>query len=294
LACTILGSFRKNDSSAANFRATTFAIFISQYVNTALIVLLAQNSFLWAEETRAQYSKANVLVGVFDEFDNEWYLRIGSSIIFAQAAMVVFPHIFTILESMQLCCKRCIDRRFSFNTKKTSKIIQSEYEDLYTGPEFILHVRYAQVLATIFVTLTYSAGMPLLYALNFVILFIQYWVDKWLVFNYYRKTAYFTRHLSKSVVDLLKYAVFTHFLFGFMSFSYPYIWKSRVVTDKIGNDTQYFNPLRLGQCHMFVFQIVGCVVVLIFVFETTLVKLWRSLYYKLSFCCGSCLSKMNG
>jgi hypothetical protein len=117
---------------------------------------------------------------------------------------------------------------------------------LYTGPEFILHVRYAQVLATIFVTLTYSAGMPLLYALNFVILFIQYWVDKWLVFNYYRKTAYFTRHLSTSVVDLLKYAVFIHFLFGFMCFSYPYIWKSRVVTDKIGNDTQYFNPLRLG------------------------------------------------
>jgi hypothetical protein len=143
LACSILGSFRKNDSSAANFRATTFAIFISQYVNTAIIILLAHNSFLWSEETRAEYSKANVLVGVFDEFDDQWYLRIGSSIIFAQAAMVFFPHIFTILESMHLCCRRCIDRSCSFNTKKTHKIIQSEYEDLYTGPEFILHVRYA-------------------------------------------------------------------------------------------------------------------------------------------------------
>lgn len=294
LACTVLGSFRKNDSGVANFRATTFAIFISQYVNTALIVLLAHNSFLWDNETRAEYSKANVLVGVFDEFDDQWYLRIGSSIIFAQAAMVFFPHIFTILESMQLCCKRCVDRRCSFNTKKTRKIIQSEYEDLYTGPEFILHVRYAQVLATIFVTLTYSAGIPMLYALNFVILFIQYWVDKWLVFNYYRKTAYFSRHLSKSVVDLLKYAVVIHFLFGFMSYSYPYIWKSRVVTDKIGNDSQYFNPERLGQAHMFVFQVMGCVVVLIFVFEATLVKLWRSFYYRLSFCCGSCVSKLNG
>lgn len=93
----------------------------------------------------------------------------------------------------------------------------------------------------------------MLYALNFVILFIQYWVDKWLVFNYYRKTAYFTRHLSKSVVDLLKYAVIIHFLFGFMSYSYPYIWKSSIVTDKIGNDSQYFNSQRLGQVHMFVF-----------------------------------------
>jgi hypothetical protein len=45
---------------------------------------------------------------------------------------------------------------------------------------------------------------------------------------------------------------------------------------------------------MFVFQIMGCVILLIFVFEATLVKLWRSFYYKLSFCCGSLLSKMNG
>jgi hypothetical protein len=123
LACTILGSFRKSDSSAAAYKYTTFTIFITQYINTALIILLAHNSFLWSEETRAQYSKENILVGVFDEFNNDWYLRIGSSIIFAQAAMVVFPHIFTIMESMELCFKRCADRRFSFNTKKTSKII---------------------------------------------------------------------------------------------------------------------------------------------------------------------------
>jgi len=71
---------------------------------------------------------------------------------------------------------------------QTRKIIQSEYEDLYTGPDFILQVRYAQVLATIYVTLAYSSGMPALYLLNFFILVVQYWVDKILVFNYYKKT----------------------------------------------------------------------------------------------------------
>lgn len=70
LALTILGYYRKNDSSSANFQATTFSIFISQYVNTALVILLAHNSFLWSEESRAENSKDNVLVGVFDEFDN--------------------------------------------------------------------------------------------------------------------------------------------------------------------------------------------------------------------------------
>ena len=86
--------------------------------------------------------------------------------------MLVAPHLFTISQSLFLWFLRCFDRNFSFNTKKTKRIIQSEYEDLYTGPKFILEVRYAQVLASIFLTITFSSGIPGLYALNLVILFI--------------------------------------------------------------------------------------------------------------------------
>jgi len=117
------------------------------------------------------------------------------------------------------------------------------------------------------VTLTYSAGIPALYALNFIVLFIQYWVDKWLVFRYYRKTAYFTRHLSKSAVDLLPYAVLIHFLFGVVSYSYPYIWKSGVVKDFLGDDSQYFNSQRIGQAHVLVFAGMGALILLLFWFE---------------------------
>jgi len=81
-------------------------------------------------------------VGVYDEFNSTWYLRIGIALFISQVLMVILPHFFTIFQSCFLCCKRCADRRFGFNTKNTSKIIQSEYEDLYTGPEFILEVRY--------------------------------------------------------------------------------------------------------------------------------------------------------
>ena len=123
------------------------------------------------------------------------------------------------------------------SVSQTRKIIQSEYEDLYTGPDFILQVRYAQVLATIYVTLTYSSGMPALYFLNFFILVVQYWVDKILVFNYYKKTPQFTRHLSRMVVNMLPFALVCHIAFGMMIYSYPYIWKSEVIKPWIGNNS---------------------------------------------------------
>ena len=151
--------------------------------------------------------------------------------------MLVFPHIFTIFEALRICGVRCIDRKFSMTVSQTTKIIQSEYEDLYTGPDFILQVRYAQVLATIYVTLTYSSGMPALYFLNFFILVVQYWVDKILVFNYYKKTPQFTRHLSRMVVNMLPFALVCHIAFGMMIYSYPYIWKSEVIKPWIGNNS---------------------------------------------------------
>lgn len=61
------------------------------------------NSFVQTQQLRLQNSKLNFLVGPFDEFNSQWYLRIGTAIAFAQGAMLVFPHIFTLLQSMMLC-----------------------------------------------------------------------------------------------------------------------------------------------------------------------------------------------
>ncbi len=55
-----------------------------------------------------------------------------------------------------------------------------------TGPKFELAYRYAQVMSTLFVCLTFSTGMPLLNlvaALNFL---ACYCVDKFLFSNLYR------------------------------------------------------------------------------------------------------------
>jgi len=80
---------------------------------------------------------------MYVEFDVDWYYNIGPIVIFAQSCMLVFPHIFILFEATGLGCIRCWDRKGSFNTKKTRKIIQDDYEHLYTGPEFVLEVRYA-------------------------------------------------------------------------------------------------------------------------------------------------------
>jgi hypothetical protein len=96
LVCQFMGMFMRGIDSEARYINTTFNIFLSQYINTAIVVLLAQNSFLWSEEARASYDKKLFLVGVYDEFNEAWYLRVGTAIFISQAVMVILPHFFTI------------------------------------------------------------------------------------------------------------------------------------------------------------------------------------------------------
>jgi len=137
--------------------------------------------------------------------------------------------------------------------------------------------------------------MPALYALNFLIFFVQFWVDKWLIFNFYKKTAHFTRYLSTSVVNLLPLAVIVHALFGLMIFSYQVIFKSdHVNIMTFGNNSQYFNKDRLGQVHVVVFVSVNVLIVMLFMFESTFVHWWRLFYSGCAVKCGRCCAKANG
>ena len=48
----------------------------------------------------------------------------------------------------------------------------------YTGPRFLLAERYAQHCMFIFVTMTYSTGMPLLYAITMVSFVLTYAISR--------------------------------------------------------------------------------------------------------------------
>jgi hypothetical protein len=93
------------------------------FFNTAGLIVLAHNTFFADKETRDLNSKFDIFVGTYPEFDSAWYLNIGSVIIASQVAMMVFPHIFVLLQAIYLLIMRCIDRRGSLNTKKTNSII---------------------------------------------------------------------------------------------------------------------------------------------------------------------------
>jgi hypothetical protein len=72
LICIFMGRFKVGNDTSDKHEFTTWNIALSHYLNTALIVMLAQNCFVWSEDTVAEalYNPKLFLVGIYDEFNS--------------------------------------------------------------------------------------------------------------------------------------------------------------------------------------------------------------------------------
>ena len=80
---------------------------------------------------------------------------------------------------------------------RTRKLMQQDYEDVNTGNEFMLEYRYSNILSILAVIFMYSSGMPILYVFGAFYFFSTYWIDKWLLFRYYKKPVMFDSYIAR-------------------------------------------------------------------------------------------------
>ena len=123
-------------------------------------------------------------------------------------------------------------------------------------------------MMTVFMVMTFSGGMPVLYIVGLLSIISAYVVDKILLLKYYRLTNGFTKHLTTSIVKKFPIAVVMHILFSLFMFSYPNLLNSQLFSKWYGiSDSQYFNYPRVSQLHNVIFLIGAVVALTIIWFE---------------------------
>ena len=83
---------------------------------------------------------------------------------------------------------------------------QAELLKLYTNPKFEIAQVYARVLSTVFVTLTYSSGLPLVNLFAILYFFANYWVDKAVLLWGSRRPPAFDARIPMQAATILLYA----------------------------------------------------------------------------------------
>lgn len=111
------------------------------------------------------------------------------------------------------------DRFKSWDLRKTKQVIQEDYENFNTGPDFLFPDRVGQILANLIIVFSFSTGMPLLYLFGGLIALAQYWSDKYLILRFYRKPYPYDSRITNAISDYLYVLIVMHLLFGMLMFS---------------------------------------------------------------------------
>ena len=123
---------------------------------------------------------------------------------------------------------RWYDRYFTNDTFTTrSKSVQA-YIDIYAGPEYLIHYRYALILLQISVAFCYGCTMPPLYGIacfSFIILYIN---ERCLVCYYYREPPAFDEKMTLLTLNLVKMVPFLMLPVAFWQLGNRQIYENEV------------------------------------------------------------------
>ncbi|KAL3664281.1 hypothetical protein V7S43_010608 [Phytophthora oleae] len=200
-------SFERHTSESAKASAVALKMFAAQFLNTAIIVLVVNAAL----SLSAVPVIGELFRGKYIDFQRDWYPTVGMGVTMTMLINAVMPQVILLL---QLCVlsplKRCLARR----TVRT----QEKMDQLYAGPTFDLAVRYPMVLNSVFVTLVFCGGSPVLLFIATLACTATFWIDKLsLLWLYSVKTAY-DEALGETALSLLPWALVAHL--GFSSWMY--------------------------------------------------------------------------
>ena len=163
-------------------------MWVLQYFNTAILLILINNRLsdngLIRKVLLTTGSSDLFFNGKYADFTTEWYGVVGVTI-FTTAFINGLTPLGAFGQWVGKYAQQCLDRRCSSDRKKTSKILQSEYEDVYTGKVIEYDNRYSQIIAMIWVIMMFGVAIPVLSLAGALLCFVTYWTDKTLYLKFY-------------------------------------------------------------------------------------------------------------
>ena len=205
-------------------RAIMNGVFITQFFNTAMLLLLVNANL---QESGLPFG--SMLSGQYPDFTGSWYKDIGVSLVKTMTMNSVFPAIeWGIFWSMATAKRFWDKKKFSFDPKITRKTAVEQYVDLYSGPAYMMHFKYSTIMNNVFVALMFGPGVPLLYPVCIFSLFILYVVERLSLAFYYKQPPMFDEKMSASTYKTMRWAIALNLFFAYWMYSNKQMFSNEV------------------------------------------------------------------
>lgn len=197
-----LGEWERPPSVSALNSKIMFMIFCAQTANTAIVTFVVH----W-------HSEAFAVDGEYSEFERGWYSVVGAALMTTMILNTVSVSSgYYVFWAQLVCCRSCTRR----SVKHQSRLLE-----LYTNPQFDICSRYSQLLMTVYVTMIYNAGLPILNALAVFFCFTTYWADKIILLRGSCRPPAYDVQMPKKASRYLLFAIVFHLCVAIAMYSHP-------------------------------------------------------------------------
>ena len=183
-AIAAIGVFQRYKTTTERSISVSINTFYVHF-NTALLLLLVNGKIrIFAN---AHLNEENDLAST--DYDELWYSSVGLAITNIMAYNIFIPHLAPFAKSLLNPSRRWYHG---------DGLTQMQLNEFYLTDKFEMEQKCAQLMQTLAVTLTFSAGMPALYPIAFVTLLVMYWLDKYFLLRVDTKPVLSRGSLAKS------------------------------------------------------------------------------------------------
>ena len=144
---------------------------------------------------------------------------------------------------------RKFDRSWTDDKRKSKKVLQEDYEDLYIGPEFVFDYRLGQIVAFTWVSFMYNIGMPILFLISAINFFMMYWIDKWLLLRFHKTPRNYDERTIKFSLKYMKLAFLFHAVIGYLMISNKNVLTQNKFFEDIIKDESFSEHLKNYDVH---------------------------------------------
>lgn len=121
---------------------------------------------------------------------------------------ISFPFMELIMTSAFKCFRKCLDKRCW--TRKTSQKYKSDYINLYSSDVYPLEERYALIISIFWITMIFNCVIPILNVIAALSFFLLQWIDKILVFKFFKTPINFDESLHRKFMKTLYLSIILH------------------------------------------------------------------------------------
>lgn len=192
-------TFERHVSESSKASAIAVKMFGAQFLNTAIIVIIV-NAALGLSNVPVVNQ---LLKGSYSDFQRGWYPAVGMAITTTMLINVLTPQLVLFLQMFVIAPIR---RRLQARSART----QGQMNRLYAGPAFDISQRYPMILNSVFVTMAFCGGSPILLFIASITAAATYWFDKLSIVHLYSVTTAYDEELGETAISVLPWSLVLH------------------------------------------------------------------------------------